>query len=717
MGEEKIVVSFIANSSIEFKIGDYVIHQGQEYHIREEANVEEINSFTYKYDLTFYSSIYKLYDEIMLHLNRTSFSYTGTPYELLSLLVDSIEEEGWSIGSTANITEPITFQFEDVSCRVALTDIAQQFGLEYKVVGKQINLVQRVGTDRDISFSYGKQNGAYKLLRQKVDQGWATVWRGYGGNQNIPASYRDGSDRLTLPAPYEVNTSLYGRKKGTVKFDYIYPRRTGTITAITDLVTVEDNTIDFDLNQQVISDGTAKIVFKSGELSGMEFTIQKFDYATKTIVFATNKDETGYVTPNTTFSPAVGDKYTFVGIVMPQSYIDAAEAELSAALVEYANKNSRPPFAILPDIDEKYIREKNLRYIIQAGDRVNVTGLRYSGALRVQSISYPLCNPDKITLSLSDTVIYSTAEQIAKDTKQTKRLAESTKYRSLFAKQLAQEVASAVILNQFKKTYVGDYVVMSGAFLVGNPDDGVVGGMDGSGDEESLIFFAGSSYEDREDAPLRIYRNGDVYLLNAFLKGEIEATSGKFGVLEILGNSIVNNFESLAQLVLRNDPESQMAAIGTNVKPATAVDKASAIYQQGATNPDGWNIGAEFRASGSSIRNLAIWAPEGESLMNLATINGRSKIEATLNSQNLQVDCSKYDLICINPTGSGDSGVTLLTDNIYAGKQVTIINLNMGKAMFVYNSIRGYTSVEINAGGSIICTYTGEYWYESGKNF
>jgi hypothetical protein len=863
--------------------------------------------------------------------------------------------EGWYVGGAPSL-EPQLFEFKDMSCRVALSDIASKFQLEYYVDSQNIYLVESVGSTKGVSLGYGKNQGAYDITRQSVSNSYATVWYAFGGSQNLPAGYRDGQDRLTLNSPIEVNTGLYGRKEGVVEYEYIYPHRTGTISSVVSATVVIDSSLDFNLNEQNITDAQAKIVFQSGELNGQEFFITKYDSVSKQITFQPNKDETGYETPNSTFSVAVGDRYTLVGITMPNSYIVSAETELYNTALEYATQNSRPQFSINVNVDEKYIRENGYAYALSAGDKITISAakLNYSGLIRIQSISYPLINPNKLILTLSNTVNYSVSEQLVKDSKEQKKTiinlrkgynglkvklgwkttqellnmtfdpdgyfdaekikplsietgmlvvgaksqqfllqvimqpnfegnanvfkvsdgvlvhgtieetirtwqitgqtitVEDNNARYIYAKcnKVDYNDAHIVLSTEQKKpnddsvyyyfwvgvlhsvmegvrwislsygttsingrfiktgriqdfsgdTYfdldegvikgkisfvnsdneyedmadladksathfttpptppykVGD-IWTNGSFfyrcitkrLVGDDfhtedwedateydstqttiDGGLVtsgtiqvagdatikAGMTGNGtDETSVRFWAGDTFLNRAIAKWRVLQNGVMYAADAIISGTIFADAGRFGVLSILGNSLINNFSSLAQIVLRNDHEAQFGAFGTNVKPATSPDRAGLIIEQ-KKNDGGWNIGAELRAANSTDRNVALWVPEGEALLNQATINGRTKIEATLNNQNLQVDCSKYSQICINPIGAGDSGVTLLTDNIYAGKQVTIINLNMGKAMFVYNSIRDLSSVIINAGGGMICEYTGTYWYVVGSN-
>jgi hypothetical protein len=74
-------------------------------------------------------------------------------------------------------------------------------------------------------------------------------------------------------------------------------------------------------------------------------------------------------------------------------------------------------------------------------------------------------------------------------------------------------------------------------------------------------------------------------------------------------------------------------------------------------------------------------------------------------------------MICILSVG-GASGTTFTgSSSVFGGKEVKVINLSLDRSIYIYNSIRGYTSVEIPAGGAVTCAYTGSYWYVCGQNF
>lgn len=424
-GADKIVCDFYSEVYLDLKIGDYVMHLENKYAINSAVDCEMLDKRTFHYRIDFYGEIYDLYNELMIHLGRTKFSYSGNAVDLLNLLIDSMNVDfpfvPWIAGNCETVTNVETFTFSEQSVRVALTDVAERFGLEYQVINKRIHLVKRIGVDYDITLEYGKGKGLQSVTRQAADKPYATIWYGFGGTQNLPENYRDGMDRLSLGQPVERNVSIYGRKKGSITFDNVYPQRTGVVSSIVTVNSFTDSSLDFDLNAQVITN--AKVVFKSGELSGQEFAISAYNNSIKKISFANNTDEYGNISPNATFSLAVGDKYTLVGIVMPQSYIQAAEAELLRLTIEHAKANSFPPMSFPLEIDEKYIREMGLAGRFRGGDSVIVKCVELGiwQKIRLQSVSYPLVNMSKVAGVVSDSVPYTSAELLQRDVKRIKR--------------------------------------------------------------------------------------------------------------------------------------------------------------------------------------------------------------------------------------------------------------------------------------------------------
>ncbi|HBW80069.1 MAG TPA: hypothetical protein DEF78_07195 [Sphingobacterium sp.] len=205
------------------------------------------------------------------------------------------------------------------------------------------------------------------------------------------------------------------RRETSVVFDDIFPERTGTLTDVsTDWLSLSDSSLDFDLNGNLIEGETAKVVFKTGELGGKEFEISSYNNNTKTIRIKTNTEDDGYITPNATFSPNVGDKYTLIGIKQPQSYITDAENRLFKEVEKSFKTLTRPPYRV--EIDEKYMREN--AFTLKSGDRVRLKDdkLGIDDMIRVTSVSFPLVNSNQCTVVISDKITYTQEAQTVIDT-------------------------------------------------------------------------------------------------------------------------------------------------------------------------------------------------------------------------------------------------------------------------------------------------------------
>lgn len=517
MGADKITADVVVNAPLDIQVEDHIVYESKTYTIKGAPEMTKINATNFRYVITFYSESYNLYNKLIMHEGRTSFSYTGTPLELVTLILDNVQtlDAAWAVGSVTAIADRITFNFAEQSCRTALTQIADVFGLEYYIDGKEIYLITEIGTTQAITFEYGQGNGLYNISRKNVDQGFATKWYGYGGSQNILNTYRSGLGRLTFDeSPVEANIATYGTKEGSVTFENIYPKRTADVVTVPSNNSVTDNTLDFDLNAQFIPESKARIVFKTGDLAGNEFPITGYDHASFTISFGEIEEANGYVLPNDTIKAAIGDEYTLVGITMPASYVTAAEAELKTKVEAHAAANSHPRVAYDLQINEKFIRDNALTNLIQAGDRVHVTDADMSvdDDIRLQSVEWPLVNPDKITAVISETRLLRNADKVVKDVVLAGRAISDVQAEALYSRRIADAIRNYAILSKFEKTLVGDLAVLSGAFIVGNPISGEVAGVSGEGTlADAIRFFAGSSFDDRATAPYRVQHDGAAY--------------------------------------------------------------------------------------------------------------------------------------------------------------------------------------------------------------
>jgi len=426
MNADKITASFTHATVLPLELGDYVVYNTANYYLNQLPTIDKLNENTYKYTCIFQSILYDLYNKLLISSDGlNNFSFTGNALDVLTLIVSNLNQiyTGWIVGTVDASTEK-TFEFANDNCRTALTKLAETYNFEFELVGKTIHLKEAVGTVRELTFKYGQGQGLYNIVRKTVESNTlVTRLYAFGSTKNLPYTYRDRAKRLVFEERYlEKNVSVYGIREGHFTDDEIYPNRTGTLTAVSEVYDggetsyVEDTNIDFNLNDYLAEGLVAKIVFKSGELSGYEFEIWKFDWETKRIYFNLLQDVDGYKLPNETVMPQVGDTYTLVDINMPQIYVINAEAALKAAAQKFLDANCVPKSLYVVKLDPKFTKASDIT--LDAGDLVTIedTYLGIDRAIRVSQVSFPLVNKYKIDAIIADFIPYTLQEQITKAT-------------------------------------------------------------------------------------------------------------------------------------------------------------------------------------------------------------------------------------------------------------------------------------------------------------
>jgi hypothetical protein len=433
MGDWSITCDFNYGTTIDLQIGDYIVWNGDNYYINRLPDIVKINESTFQYRVVFQSVFYELSRKLYISSDGLAdFSYNGSATDFITNVVAAINEisPGWTVGSV-DASEDITLQFANETCMAVLVRVAQAFKFEFEIISKTINLKKVIGSTTSHIFEYGRGVGLYKLERQQVsDQNILTKVYGFGGTKNIPYTYRSGAKRLVFDAGSGVkyltkNDDLYGIIEGQFTDDNIYPQRTSTLTGVnysasaawnnnTDYMT--DSAMDFDLNSYLIEGQTVTIVFKSGDLSGIECEIWKYDNATKRFYINAYTDTDGATRPDTLNHPHSGDSYTLVNISMPQSYVDTAETALEVATQAYLDENCVPMVVYSVDFDPKYA--KTIYLSLNVGDKVTITDLDLGidTLIRIAAIEYPLVNPYKIRATIADFVPYTLQERIIRST-------------------------------------------------------------------------------------------------------------------------------------------------------------------------------------------------------------------------------------------------------------------------------------------------------------
>ena len=255
----------------------------------------------------------------------------------------------------------------------------------------------------------------------------------------------------------DMNTDLYGIIEGALIQEDIYPQREGTVTGadVTNFYKFSDAGLDFDINAQLMPGLTAKVVFNTGQLSGYSFDVSSYDATAKSFLILKNKDEKILDLPSVFFRPAIGDKYTLVDLLMPQSYIDTAEQALRAKATTYLTLKSLPSFKYTVECDPVYFRKQNI--VLHIGDivRVQDSELQVDKQIRIVSLTRNLSDEFQYTVGLGDTVPVGTIAAL-----------QSTQINSTASiKENLNTFNKNALLNG---TYIGTFQIVQGTIKITN---------------------------------------------------------------------------------------------------------------------------------------------------------------------------------------------------------------------------------------------------------
>lgn len=421
MGENIVDMSFILTAPITFEVGDYVTVYGEDFTLNALPHFIKHNSKKYEYVCQFQGSQYDLakYAFLMLgddnSIKEPDFSIMGNAEAFIDLIIQNANRvgSGWTKGDIDS-TETKNISFSNINCLAALSTLADEFKTEFWVIGKTIHFTTK-GTASGLTFEYGKGKGLYDIRRSNKD-GSSIITRLYafGSTRNIPSNYRSYSNRLKIPAAtgtyLESGVAEYGVIEGVVTFDDIYPKRIGTVSAVdgADVFKFTDSGMDFDVNAQLLPDAAAKVQFLTGLLAGYEFTVKSYNAGTKTFTLNKNDNEKSLEIPGPVFKPSVGDIYVIYDIIMPETYISSAEAELETAGLAYLASNALSRVLYAVNCDPLYFKNEAITVSLGNTVIINDTPLGINETIRIIGLSRSIIldgiEQYRYTLDLSESV-------------------------------------------------------------------------------------------------------------------------------------------------------------------------------------------------------------------------------------------------------------------------------------------------------------------------
>ena len=470
MGVDTVTLSILTREVISFDKGDRITVNGENYYIRTKVNRELTSEGYFKYDAIFYGVLYDLMKTPYRDMDASGNSHTSTfdlVYDLkeyIRVLINNTNKDypNWWVFDETGCPDkdPIPFQFSCNNCLEVLQQVCQKFKVDFRITQNNNVRTIQIGhfgsnitpPDGSSYFEWGRGKGLYSLKENKVDDKSikTRLWV-EGGTSNLPTGYRNYAMRLQLPlrrknknehtlsdgtviaanseyigisnenARYIEDTALshtLGVDADSVLYDEIVPTRTGTVTAIysggetPDYLSFADSSMDFDINDHLVNNVSAKVTFITGKLAGQELEISKYDATNKKFTLIPFQDSRGLNIPtedNDAFRIEVGNKYKLTDIVMPESVIDDAEenlwyagyddlCNLKQARVQYSMELNR--MKLLEDLPTD-----SDTVLFKPGDYVPVKDTRFGVQknIRIQKVDRNLLLNQDYQLTISDT--------------------------------------------------------------------------------------------------------------------------------------------------------------------------------------------------------------------------------------------------------------------------------------------------------------------------
>ncbi len=401
MKKEELALKFTLAEPVLFQLGDWCECRWGRFEVTQPQRPTANSAGGWRYELTMPAHYWKWANKILYydrqHARECSFTLTHDIAHHAALILSNLAALGYqyegkdyttSIGS--DVTDELRLvSYSNTSITDALTAIADAFECEWWVTGNVIHFGRcELGTEVELAEGDEVQG----MSASDSSQSYATRLIAFGSTRNLTQAYRPDTEevvvgsirekRLMLPAgtPYidtEEGLSTERAVEKVLVFDDIYPRRVGTIAAVTTKTYTDEDTstgektdwqayrftdegINFSSDYKLKdSTETLKVIFQSGSLAGMTFDVNfnPDGLAEKDGAGAWNKaaqvyeivrnDTYGIKLPNDTLKPAKGDKYvlynfdiSYLGADLggTSNYIELAEQELLEAAKKEAEK-------------------------------------------------------------------------------------------------------------------------------------------------------------------------------------------------------------------------------------------------------------------------------------------------------------------------------------------------------------------------------------------
>lgn len=478
MSEDYIVLKFSVEDPVYFKLGDYTDTElglfelvdlykptlndstgAYDYELRLDAHYYKWKNKIFKFNPEVGGSEagWKLTATLDVHLgvflrnlSALGYTYKGTPFEV-------------NIDSTVAKTSKLIV-YDNTNLIDALTQMAETWECEWWVEDNQIRFGRcEFGDPVDFVINENVE----RMPREESKATFATRVYAFGSTRNIPNDYRPVDEsvvvngivqkRLMMPTgvPYVdayLDMTTEEAVEDVVIFDYIYPRRTGTMSSVTPVERTENVENEGSTTQQkytvyqfkdtgitfskdyILPGEELRIVFQTGVMAGMDFAVtfnpdnlpEKLEDGSwnpqAQLWEIVRNEDYGRMLPADTLIPSNGDTYNLYGFDSTSpvfvDMIKRAEEELEEKARDYVEKTKIDPNTYPCTMMSDYMyNDGNVRTNeFTVGARINLINPAYFENGRVSRVigfefdlDIPYSSP---TFTIGETASYSRIGEI-----------------------------------------------------------------------------------------------------------------------------------------------------------------------------------------------------------------------------------------------------------------------------------------------------------------
>ena len=460
MVSDYVVVSYSSTTGTTLPAGAYVIFNGVTYRLLAPYKPQRISEVEYKYEPQFQSKVMAWSVRPFFFLQKvegvvigreTDWTLTDTLPNFLAAIVDSLLDElgeTYTYAYDGGLTGTKSLSFQATSIFDALNEIATAWETEWYLNGTVITF-GKCAFGTPVTLTVGTEVSVPDVT--PANEGYYTRFYAFGSSRNIDQDYDSGSTtnhvvqkRLALPAATcplgykDIQAGLPATQIFTkvLIFEDIYPSSNLAISAVRaelkfafdgDGNKIQIGVDEFDqpiyerysifyfkiagftfTEAMIVAGKTLSVHFESGNLLGREFEL---GYNSTTAEYEIIFDEsTGYIIPNEVLIPADGDTVILFNILMPQAYVDAAEAELEDAVDAEIAKQALDMNTYR--VNSFPVRFTQLGLTLAIGSNVSFVNGANTLSTRVLAITEKLDFPAQKSIQIGEKKSYRTTQQL-----------------------------------------------------------------------------------------------------------------------------------------------------------------------------------------------------------------------------------------------------------------------------------------------------------------